>query len=250
MATSQLKESNSFEYQSTDIETPISEHLIELQQRVLVSLMIALLSSMGCLALIKPIVEVIQFPAVGVKFLQFAPGEYFFTTVKLAFYVGFLVSFPFTLYQVILFIFPGLSFSERRTFLPLLGGSVILFSLGLAFSYYALIPAALKFFLSYSEGTIEPLWSFEQYCEFVISLLFLSGLAFQLPIFQILLGMLGLVNSDFLLQNWKFVIVASTIIGAVLTPSTDPITQILLSGAILLLFFLGAGIVFLTEKMS
>jgi sec-independent protein translocase protein TatC len=250
MVTSQPKESGDLEYLNNDIETPISEHLVELQQRFLVSLIFVLALSVGCLVLIKPIVELIQHPATGVKFLQFSPGEYFFTTVKLAFYSGFLISFPFTLYQVILFILPGLSFSERRTFLPILAGSVFLFSLGVIFSYQALIPAALKFFLSYSEGTIEPLWSFDQYCEFIISLLFLSGLAFQLPVAQVLLGMFGLVTSQMLLKNWKFVVVGSTIVGATLTPSTDPVTQLLLSSAILLLFFLGVGVVFITEKMN
>lgn len=217
MATSSSVELNDLANSSNDIETPISEHLVELQQRVLVSLLVTFFFSLFCLTLIKPIVFLIQSPAVGVKFLQFAPGEYFFTTVKLAFYSGFLISFPFTLYQIILFVLPGLSFSERRTFVPILVGSVVLFALGVCFSYYALIPAALKFFIAYSEGTIEPLWSFEQYCEFIISLLFLSGLAFQLPIAQVLLGMLGVINSRLLLQNWKFVVVGATIIGATLT---------------------------------
>jgi sec-independent protein translocase protein TatC len=79
-------------------------------------------------------------------------------------------------------------------------------------------------------------------------LFYTTGIAFQIPIFQIILGILGVVSGATMLKLWKYVILVAVIIGAILTPSTDPITQILLSGAIVLLYFLGAGILILLKR--
>jgi sec-independent protein translocase protein TatC len=95
---------------------------------------------------------------------------------------------------------------------------------------------------------VEPFWSFEQYFEFILILLFSTGLAFQLPVIQILLGLLRIVSGDTMISIWRYVILGSTIVGAVLTPSVDPLTQILMSSIVIILYFLGAGVVLLVEK--
>ena len=125
---------------------------------------------------------------------------------------------------------------------------MILFGLGITFSYYTLIPAALSFFLNYSQEVIEPFWSFDQYFEFILVLFYSTGLSFQIPIIQILLGLLNIVSASQMLNAWKYVILFATILGAILTPSTDPLTQLLLSVAILLLYFTGLSILFLIKN--
>jgi len=105
-----------------------------------------------------------------------------------------------------------------------------------------------KFFLNYSDEVIEPLWSFDQYFEFILVLFYSTGLAFQIPIIQVLLGLLNIVSAKQMITSWRYVILVSTIIGAVLTPSTDPLTQLLLSSAILLLYFSGVGILLLIKN--
>jgi sec-independent protein translocase protein TatC len=143
---------------------------------------------------------------------------------------------------------PGLTKKEIKIILPLLISSLILFALGITFSYYTLIPAALNFFLNYSEEVIEPFWSFDQYFEFILVLFYTTGFAFQIPIIQILIGLLNIVSTSQMLNAWRYVIVISTILGAILTPSTDPLTQILLAFAIMLLYFTGLGILFLIKN--
>ena len=125
---------------------------------------------------------------------------------------------------------------------------MLLFTLGITFSYYTLIPAALNFFLNYSEEVIEPFWSFDQYFEFILVLFYSTGLAFQIPILQILVGLLNIVSVNQMLGAWRYIILMATILGAILTPSTDPLTQMLLSAAILLLYFAGLGILFLIKN--
>jgi sec-independent protein translocase protein TatC len=183
-----------------------------------------------------------------VKFFQLSPGEYFLETVKIALYAGIILTSPVLLSQLTFFIIPGLTSNEKNLILPLFFGSIILFFISLGFSYLCLIPAALKFFINYSSDVIEPLWSFSQYCDFILILFSTTGIAFQIPIFQIVLGILGIISGQTMLKLWKYVVLIAVIIGAVLTPSTDPITQILLSTAIILLYFLGAGILILLKR--
>jgi sec-independent protein translocase protein TatC len=111
-----------------------------------------------------------------------------------------------------------------------------------------LVPAALNFFLTYSEEVIEPFWSFDQYFEFILVLFYSTGIAFQIPILQILVGLLNIVSANQMLGAWRYIVLVATILGAILTPSTDPLTQILLSLAILVLYFTGLGILFLIKK--
>ena len=230
------------------LELPFSEHMEELRQRTF--LLFGIILSLSFLAFIevKDLVKILELPIQNVKFFQISPGEYFISTIKISFYTGLLFSSPFIIMQLILFLLPGLTKNETKVILPLLLSSLILFGLGLAFSYYTLIPAALNFFLNYSEEVIEPFWSFDQYFEFILVLFYSTGLAFQIPVLQILIGLLNIVSAKQMLSAWRYVILMSTILGAILTPSTDPLTQLLLSVAILLLYFSGLGILFLIKN--
>ena len=231
-----------------DDEMALSEHIEEFSQRLVFCLIILILTSVVCFIDVREIVRVFQAPALGVKFLQFAPGEYFFASVKIAAFCGLLVSSPAILYQLFLYVVPGMTKDERQIILPLSFSSGLLFFLGLSFSYFFLVPAALQFFIAYGSEVIEPFWSFDQYFDFVAVLLFATGLAFQVPIVQVVLGFLGIVSGKKMLSVWKYVVVLCTILSAIITPSTDPITQILLSGALLGLYLGGSGFVILLKK--
>ncbi|NEP33989.1 MULTISPECIES: twin-arginine translocase subunit TatC [unclassified Moorena] len=231
-----------------DVEMSLFDHLEELRKRIFYSLIAVFLSMAGCFVAVKPIVQLLEIPARGVKFLQLAPGEYFFVSLKVAGYSGLLVASPFILYQILLFVLPGLTRRERRFIGPVVLGSTVLFFLGLVFAYIALIPAALNFFISYGADVVEQLWSIDKYFEFVLLLMFSTGLAFQIPVIQMLLGFLGIVSSKQMLSGWRTVVLGAAILGAVLTPSTDPLTQSLLGGAVLGLYFGGIGMVKLVGK--
>lgn len=230
------------------LELPFSEHIEELRQRIFLLFWIIVLLTFVSFIEVKSLVKILELPINNVKFFQVAPGEYFISTLKISFYTGLLFSSPVIVIQVILFLLPGLTKKEAQIILPLLLGSLVLFIFGLAFSYYILIPAALNFFLNYSEEVLEPFWSFDQYFEFILVLFYSTGLAFQIPIIQILIGLLNIVSIKQMLSAWRYIILVSTILGAILTPSTDPFTQLLLSIAILLLYFAGLVILFLLKN--
>jgi sec-independent protein translocase protein TatC len=231
-----------------DDEMALSEHIEEFSQRLIFCLVFLFLAICVCFVDIKEIVQIFQAPAIGVKFLQFAPGEYFFASIKIAAFCGVLFSSPIILYQLLLYLIPGLTKKERDIVLPVSLGSGILFLTGLVFSYFFLVPAALRFFISYGSDVVEPFWSFDQYFDFMAVLLFATGLAFQVPAVQVVLGLLGIVTGRKMLSAWKYVIVVCTIVAAVITPSTDPITQLLLATALMSLYLGGSGFVIFLKK--
>ena len=226
-----------------EVEMSLFDHLEELRRRLFYGLIAVVLGMSGCFLGVKPIVQLLEVPAQGVKFLQLAPGEYFFVSMKVAGYSGLVIASPFILYQIIQFVLPGLTRRERRLLAPVVLGSSVLFAAGLVFSYSLLVPAALNFFISYGADVVEQLWSIDRYFEFVLLLMFSTGLAFQIPIIQVLLAVLGIVSSKQMLSGWRSVVLGAAVLGAVLTPSTDPLTQTLLAGAVLGLYFGGIGLV-------
>ena len=128
------------------LELPFSEHIEELRQRIFLIFGIVLLLTCVSFFEVKFLVKILELPVSNVKFFQLSPGEYFVSTVKISFYTGLLFGSPFAIGQLILFLLPGLTKKETKIILPLLISSLCLFGLGLLFSYYALIPAALNFF--------------------------------------------------------------------------------------------------------
>lgn len=228
-----------------DFRMPVWDHLEELRERVLVSVLACGVAILTCFVFSKDLVVFLEAPvaAQGVRFLQLSPGEFFFTTMQVAGYAGLLTAAPTVIYEIIAYVIPGLTRSERKTLAPIVFGSSILFYLGLLFSYEILTPAALKFFVSYSSGAVESLWSIDQYFQFVLVLMLSTGLAFQVPVIQLLLGQTGLVTSEMMFSQWRYVVVGATIAAAVLTPSTDPFTQTLLAAPLIGLYMGGAGMV-------
>ena len=155
-----------------NLELPFTEHVEELRQRSIhVVLFLGVFSLISFLG-IKSIVQLLEIPVSNIKFFQLSPGEYFIETVKISLYTGLILSSPILIAQVTFFIIPGLTSGEKKLVLPLLVGSTVLFFVSLGFSYWCLIPAASQFCITYSSDVIEPLWSFSQYCDFILVLFY------------------------------------------------------------------------------
>ncbi|XWS63505.1 hypothetical protein CRYUN_Cryun06bG0104100 [Craigia yunnanensis] len=208
----------------------IFDYLEELRQRIFVSVLLIGAAVLGCFAFSKELIMFLEAPvkAQGVRSLQLAPGEFFFTTLKVPGYCGLLLGSHIILYEIIAFVLPGLTRTDRRFLGPTVLGSSVLFYAGIAFSYSVLTPEALNCFVTYAEGVVESLWSIDQYFEFVLVLMFSTGLSFQM------------------LSIWRYVVVGAVIAAAVLKPSTDPLTQVLLAAPLLGLYLAGAWVVKLT----
>ena len=232
----------------SEVEMTLVGHLEELRSRVLRSLLAVVVGAAACLLFVRPLVRLLEVPAKGIHFLQLAPGEFLLVSLKVAGYAGLTLALPYVLYEGLAFVLPGLTRREQKLVAPAVAGSALLFLAGLAFAWWALVPAALNFLVSYGADVVEPLWSIERYLDFVLLLMVATALAFQLPVLQMLLAALGLVRSEAMLGAWRFVVMASALAGAVLTPSTDPITMLLLSGAITALYLVGVGLARVVQR--
>nr|YP_010618899.1 Sec-independent protein translocase component TatC [Deltalsia parasitica]WAX02912.1 Sec-independent protein translocase component TatC [Deltalsia parasitica] len=227
------KDDNQYKYM------PIFEHLNELRSRLISSFMIFVITLIVCIIYTKKITLILQQPAIGIKFLQLAPGEYLFVSIKISLYSAIIISSPFSIYQILQFILPGLTQKETLYIVPILVSSIILFFVGTFFSYKFLIPVTLQFLIKYGSELIEPMWSFDEYFNFVTLIILSTGLCFQIPIIQIILGVTNIVKWEQMLNTWKYIAFIATITGAIITPSTDPITQICMTTTILILYFGG-----------
>ncbi len=225
-------------------------HLEELRERVLKSLISILVGAFLCLLLVKPLIRMLEAPAGSIRFLQLAPGEFLFVSIKVAGYAGLIVALPYIIFQILSFILPGLTEREKKLIAPAVSGSAILFILGIFFAWWTLVPAALGFLVSYGSDVVEPLWSIEKYLDFVLLLMLSTGLSFQIPILQLILGFLGLIKWKQMLSGWRWILMGSAITGAVITPSTDPVTMLLLAGSISFLFLIGIVLVALVEQFK
>nr|YP_002049382.1 Sec-independent protein translocase TatC [Paulinella chromatophora]ACB43172.1 Sec-independent protein translocase TatC [Paulinella chromatophora] len=231
-----------------EVEMTIIDHLEELRIRLLRSLLFFLIATIGCFSLVRPLVRILEHPAGNVRFLQLAPGEFLFVSLKVACYAGLVLAVPYLLFELLSFMLPGLNRRERKLVVPSVAGSAILFSAGLIFAWWSLVPAALRFLVSYGADIVEPIWSIERYLDFVLLLMLSTGIAFQLPVLQLLLGVLGLIDFRMMIAAWRWVVLLAALAGAVLTPSTDPITMLLLAGAIITLFVVGVALVAFSEQ--
>jgi sec-independent protein translocase protein TatC len=243
-----------------DRQLPLLDHLIELRNRlmwacgaILVGFVICYLFADHIYAfLVKPLADIYQ-GQTGRRMIYTGLTEAFFTYVKVAFWAGAFLTFPFVAAQLWLFIAPGLYRDEKRAFLPFLVATPILFFIGGAMAYYVVFPLAWRFFVSFETqggpGTlpIELEARVGEYLSLVMKLIFAFGLSFELPVALTLMGRVGLVSADALSRNRKFAIVGVFAVAAVITPP-DIISQVTLAIPILLLYEISIIAVRMVER--
>ncbi|GEM_PF-101246 len=170
--------------------------------------------------------------------------------VKIALIGGLFIASPWVWYQVWAFIAPGLLKEERRFVLPVVSASVIFFVAGAAFCYLVVLPFMTDFLIAMTiQGNgveLEP--TLKNVVSYSLWLLLAFGLVFELPIFMYFLAVMGLVNAKGLLAFYRYWVVIAFIIGALLTPTPDPINQLLMSGPLVVLYGVGVGVAWIVEQ--
>ena len=236
------------------------QHVAELRKRLLWSIAIMLSGMVVCYFFVDRIYDFLVAPlarAMGPhdshRLIYTGLTEAFFTSLKVTFFAGVFLTFPFLLWQVWLFTAPGLYQRERRAFLPFLIATPVLFFMGGACLYYLVLPMAWPFFLSFQTTPVETALPIQlearvsEYLNLIMTLIFSFGFCFELPVFLALLGKADLVTAEDLSKYRRYAIVLIFIVAAILTPP-DILSQILLATPLLILYELSIFLVRYVQK--
>ncbi len=216
-------------------------HLTELRSRLIKSLIAVAVGSVVGYCFIGDIMHYLTLPAGKLYYMQ--PSEAFFTYIKVAIVAGFLLALPVVFYQAWRFFLPALTRKERLVLGLVVPISVLLFFAGLAFSFFLVLPAGIRFFMSFGYGELEALFSINRYFDFVISFVLPFGFVFELPLIITILGKIGILSSRFLGKYQRIVIFLSFILGAIITPTPDIFTQSMIALPMIVLYEVGYLIV-------
>ncbi len=166
-------------------------------------------------------------------------GGAFFVALKVSFFAGLLGALPFILYQLWLFIAPGLYNNEKKMVLPFVVGGSIMFLVGVLFAYYVVTPFGFQFLITFGSFLYTPLINIEDYVGFFTKIMMGFGIAFELPVFAYFLALLGLVTDKTLKDFFKYAVLIIFVLAALLTPP-DVLTQLLMAFPLIVLY--GASI--------
>ncbi|HUJ12591.1 MAG TPA: twin-arginine translocase subunit TatC [Thermoanaerobaculia bacterium] len=228
------------------------EHLEELRKRLIVSIIALGVGFLACWNFADRIFKWLSIPLSkflppGEKLVYTRLTEPFLLYMKVAFYAGIFVAAPVILWQVWLFISPGLYKRERRYAAPFIIIATLFFLIGGYFGWRVILPGACAFFIETGKQFRQMIKA-DEFLSFASTIILASGLIFETPILIFFLARLGVVTPAFLLQKSKWAIVLAFIIAAIVTPSPDPINQTALALPIIALYFIGVGIAFVFGK--
>ena len=232
---------------------PLLSHLEELKTRLIRILIVVGLGFGACYLIKDWTFKVITQPLVDAmpahsSMIYTGLPEAFFIHMKIAFFASLLLTAPYTLFEIWRFISPGLYRNERKYVLPFVFSSTLLFACGILFGYFIALPPAFAFFVSFSTDFLKPMISFREYLSLTLSLLLAFGLCFELPVFMFFLAKLGIVNAKMLAKQRRYAILIIFIVAAVLTPSPDALSQILMAIPLMFLYEVSIVVVKFARK--
>jgi sec-independent protein translocase protein TatC len=224
-----------------DHKMSLTDHLIELRKRLVRSVIVLLIGFGACYYYKDFIFDIITRPLVHVLpkngyLIYTGLTEAFFVYMKLAFFASLIITCPFIIYQIWKFISPALHSSEKKYVLPFVFFSTLLFISGVLFGYFIVLPPAFEFFVSFNNQYLQAMLSFSDYISLFVTFLLGFGLSFELPVFIFFLAKLGIVNPQMLSKNRKYAILVIFIVAAILTPSPDALSQILMAIPLMFLY--------------
>jgi sec-independent protein translocase protein TatC len=229
----------------------ILEHLQELRQRLFIAagaLVVGIAISAWPLTgwfidfLSQPAEDKVE----NFNLIYTEPLEYWTSYFRVTLLLGIAIAMPVIVYELLAFVAPGLTKDERRWLIPLVIAATVAFLAGCAFAYYVELPPALNFLLV-STDEVQPLIRIKSYIDFVTRLILVTGLVFELPLLVMGLAKIGVVNSRQLMRLWRYALVGAFVLAAIVTPSIDPITQALVAGPMIVLYFLGVVLARMVE---
>ena len=238
-----------------DAEAKMSflEHLDELRTRLIYS---SIAIGVGCVISFIFLNQVFEFVTLpmrqmlppGGSLVQTEPSEFFMLYLKVGALVGLLLATPFVMWQLWLFIAPGLYANEKRFAIPFVAFSTVFFTAGAAFSHYVAFPWTWKFFIDFKPDYVQSMIKLGPAFSLYVKMLLGFAVIFQMPTVVFFLARMGMVTAGFLLRNFKYAVLIIFILGAVLSPGGDVISQAMMAGPMLVLYLISIVIAWAFAK--
>ena len=234
-----MKKQNSSKDKNNRKEMPFLDHLEELRWRILKGLGSVLLFTIVAFPFTGMLLNLLTLPndklEEPAKLIFLKPTGMLMVRMEVALAVGIIISLPIIFYQFWQFVAPGLLQKEKKYFFPALLFTTFCFLTGTAFAYFILIPTVLPFLFKMGTDTIEANINITEYMSFVLRLILVAGMIFELPVLSFFLSRTGLVNPKFLKKYRRYGIVLVFIFSAIVTPP-DPMSQMLMAFPLLFLY--------------
>ena len=243
-----------------DEEKPFLDHLEDLRKMIVRIAMTLLISTLVTFCFYDKLFEIIKYPlwATGViktpeelkAMLQIlTPQEGFLMVMNLSLIAAVIFAFPLLLFFLLQFILPGLKPAEKKAIFPAIGIGAGLFLLGSCFAFYVVLPKALEFFYTFNESLgMSNGWRLDGYVKFATRFILLFGVAFELPVIVMVLVKLDFLNYKLMSTTRSYAIVAIAIFAAVVTPTPDPFTMLVLAGPLYVLYETCIWLAYFMEK--
>ena len=215
-------------------ELSLVGHLSELRKRLIIIAVAVIVGTCISYYYVDLLLEILLKPAGKLYYMR--PTEAFFTYMKVSVVGGLVIAAPIILHQIWLFVKPALTVREKQLSNWILPVAIGLFGIGIVFSYFLVLPAAVRFFMGFATDELQPMFSIGQYMDFVLSFVLPFGFIFELPLILIILGYFNLITSRFLKTKRKIFILISFIIGAVISPTPDMFSQMMIALPMILLY--------------
>jgi sec-independent protein translocase protein TatC len=230
------------------------EHLEELRRRIIYCIIAVVVGFFACWNYAEKIYELVQRPIMDAlkhngmaeKLVYLNPTDAFNLYLKTAALAGLFVTSPFILYQVWLFMSPGLYRKEKRYVVPFMFSTIGLFLSGGYFGYKLVFPAALEFLIGYGKQ-FTPMITVHEYTDLFLSVIIGLGVVFELPILVFFLALMGVVSAGWMWRNVRYSILVIFIIAAVLTPTTDILNMCIFAAPMVALYLMSIGIAWLVH---
>lgn len=231
------------------------DHLEELRRRIIYSIIAVTVGFFACWRyadhiyqfMQQPIMEALHRNRMPEKLVYLNPTEPFNLYLKVAFLAGLFVTSPFVLYQVWLFVSPGLYRHEKRYVFPFMFSTVALFLAGGIFGYKMVYPAALNFLIEYGKQ-FQPMITIGEYTDLFLTIIIGMGIIFELPILVFFLSLMGIVTAAWMWRNLRYSILVIFIIAAIVTPTTDILNMCIFAAPMVALYVVSIAIAWLVPR--
>ena len=225
--------------QDLDTKLPIRSHLQEIRSRLLKCVIVLGVTTVISFFFAKHVFYVLESVAEGIDLIYFEMTEMLATYFRVAFVCGLALALPFFVYQLVMFLRPGLSATERKYLNFLLPCVLLSFAAGVAFGYFVLVPPAAKFLITFGSDIATPQIRVGNFVSLMVRLLFAIGLCFETPLLIFFLSKLHIVTPEKLSKYRKFAVLGAFILAAIITPTFDPINQTIVAVPLIVLYEVG-----------